>query len=162
VRDPRDVAISLADFWSRSIDWTIDFMADANTAIAKPGRGMIDQFRQPLGSWSDHVTSWIDDAPMPIHLVRYEDMLAEPSRRIAEAARFAGLKDGDAEFAATATSFDALQRQEAAGGFVERPSTTPQFFRRGKSGAWRQLLTPAQSGRIERDHGSAMRRLGYE
>ncbi len=117
VRDPRDIAVSLADFWAKSIDWAIDFMADASTAIARPGRGMADQFQQPLGAWSDHVTSWIDDAPMPIHLLRYEDMLAEPSRRLAEVARFAGLNDGGAEFAASATSFDELRGQEDAEGF---------------------------------------------
>jgi hypothetical protein len=161
VRDPRDIAISLADFWGKSIDWTIDFMADPNTAIGRPGGGMIDQLKQPLGAWSDHVTSWIDNAPLPIHLLRYEDMLAEPSRRIAEAARFAGLNDGGSEFAAMATNFGALRRQEDAEGFVERPSTAQRFFRQGKSGAWRQLLTSTQSRRIERDHGAMMRRLGY-
>ncbi len=160
-RDPRDIALSLASFWAKSVDWAIDFMADPNTAIARPERGMLDQFQQPLGTWSDHVASWMDDAPMPIHLLRYEDMLAEPSKRLAEAARFAGLDSARAEFAASATSFDELRRQEDAEGFVERPSTAVRFFRQGKAGAWRQWLTSTQSGRIERDHGPVMQRLGY-
>ena len=39
--------------------------------------------------------------------------------------------------------------------------TTNSFFRRGEAGGWRDELTPDQATRIEADHASMMRRLGY-
>ncbi|MGO9817152.1 MAG: sulfotransferase domain-containing protein [Acidocella sp.] len=36
-----------------------------------------------------------------------------------------------------------------------------KFFRQGKSGQWRERLTPAQAERIAAAHGEVMRQLGY-
>jgi hypothetical protein len=38
----------------------------------------------------------------------------------------------------------------------------PRFFRSGAVGQWTHELTWAQVERIERAHGAAMRRLGYD
>jgi|GEM_PF-2595536 len=89
VRDPRDVAVSYAHFMGAGMDETIRRMGD--TATALPNRFNLLQFPQPLGTWSEHVVSWLDDSGMPVHLVRYEDLLAEPATELAKVAVFLGV-----------------------------------------------------------------------
>jgi len=161
VRDPRDVAVSLSAFLGVSIGEVIAFMANPCAAMAARNDGMKYQFEQPLGTWSRHGASWLDEAGMPVHLLRYEDMLAAPAERLARVAQFLGLPSERAEAAAGATRFEILRAQEEAHGFDERPRTAERFFRQGRAGSWRDALSPAQRGRIERDHGEAMERFDY-
>jgi len=60
--------------------------------------------------------------------------------------------------------FAQLRQQEHDKGFREapRPYGGGSFFRRGKTGAWRDELTAEQVARVEADHAEMMRRLGYE
>jgi len=163
VRDPRGVAPSYANHYNLSIDVAIAQMATADHAIAAPTNRLASQLHQPMGSWSQHVTSWLDQAELSVHLVRYEDLHAAPEAHFAEILRRAGLPvDADRLAAALAqTRFERLQAQEAAVGFRERLSAAPRFFRQGRPDRWREELTTAQIARIERDHGAVMERLGY-
>lgn len=34
------------------------------------------QFRQKLPTWSGHVSSWLNQCDVPVHLVRYEELKA--------------------------------------------------------------------------------------
>jgi aryl sulfotransferase len=162
VRDPRDVALSLADYRGTPIDEAIDLMCDPSTAMARSGRGQRSQLRQTLLDWSGHVASWLDQRDIPLHLVRYEDLEGDPIFILLKAAQFAGI-DVTADKAARAahlSAFDALRRQEEASGFIETVKGRP-FFRRGHSGAWRLALSPTQAKRIEDTHHIMMARLGY-
>ena len=60
------------------------------------------------------------------------------------------------------TSFDARQAEEAEQGFVARPDTQERFFRQGKAGAWRDVLSSEQVRQIEADHHDTMLMCGYE
>ena len=163
VRDPRGVAPSYANHYNLSIDAAIAQMADANNVVAAPADRLRSQLHQPIGSWSQHVTSWLDQIELPVHLVRYEDLHAHPETTFAGILQAAGLPV-DAERLATALAqshFERLQAQETAAGFKERPIGAPRFFRRGQADSWREELTPAQIERIVADHGPVMARLGY-
>jgi hypothetical protein len=60
------------------------------------------------------------------------------------------------------SSFARLQAQEEEKGFRERPPHASQnFFREGRAGQWKEVLTTAQIDRIVRDHGEQMQRFGY-
>ena len=60
------------------------------------------------------------------------------------------------------SSFEELRGQEKANGFKERTAESDgPFFQSGKPGHWREVLSPAQQARIERDHGTMMQRFGY-
>ena len=73
VRDPRDVAASLANHHGTSIDDAITFMNNPQAAYAaKPGR-LHEQLRQKLPTWSGHIASWLDQSDIPVYLIRYED-----------------------------------------------------------------------------------------
>ncbi|CAA9475136.1 MAG: hypothetical protein AVDCRST_MAG85-246 [uncultured Solirubrobacteraceae bacterium] len=163
VRDPRDVVVSYAHHAGRSHAWAVQHLGDPAAAMAASPGGLHHQVRQRLATWSSHVTSWVDAAPFPVHVLRYEDCAAAPVDSFAGALRFAGLEASE-QTVATAVghaSFERLRAAEVASGFRERPSTVGSFFRRGESGAWRDELSPELAARVEADHGDVMARLGY-
>jgi aryl sulfotransferase len=160
-RDPRDVAVSYADFASVSIDEMIRRMADPTRTIPSRDAWRLPQFSQPLGTWSGHVLSWLNDAGMPLHLVRYEDLLADPAKELANVAVFLGLPCTAAREAAISVRFEALRAQEERQGFRELINTKTRFFRTGQAEGWRAVLSTDQAERIQEAHGGVMARLGY-
>ena len=165
MRDPRDVAPSLANHNRSSIDAAIAFMDDAQAAFCvAPGR-QHNQLRQQLPGWSGHVTSWLDQADIPTLLVRYEDMQADAASQLRRVLNFGGRPASEEEIARAVgfADFSRLRAQEQEKGFREapRPYAGGNFFRRGEAGVWREELTPEQVGRIEAAHAPMMRRLGY-
>ena len=165
VRDPRDVASARAHVECATIDAAIEAMGDPDHALCTlPDRQEL-QLRQRLGSWSGHAESWLRQADVPVHVVRYEDMQRDAAGVLARAAIFAGLPitAADALRAAQAADFATAQAQERAHGFIEHAAAPGRmFFRRGLSGGWRDELTPSQVRRLELQHGPTMRKLGYE
>jgi hypothetical protein len=164
VRNPLDVAISAAHHFNVGLDASIDRLANEDLVIARAAERPSPQVQQRLLSWSGHVRSWLDGTGFRVHLMRYEDMCREPEPTFRAAAAFLGLTD-DPERVARAvlrSRFEEVQAQEQSRGFKERPaSMAGAFFRQGRAGAWREVLTPEQVARIVRDHGPVMRRLGY-
>jgi hypothetical protein len=165
VRDPRDVAPSLANHNRTSIDDAIAFMNDRDAGFCVKTTRQHNQLRQQLPGWSGHIESWLDQSDIPVHLVRYEDMQADPAGVFARALAFAGRAASAEEIARAVrfADFAQLQAQERDKGFREAPRPQPggTFFRRGQTGAWRDELTAAQIERIETEHAGMMRRLGY-
>ncbi|MES2044131.1 MAG: sulfotransferase domain-containing protein [Pseudomonadota bacterium] len=163
LRDPRDVAISWARFMNRSIDWAIAYLANPGAVIRNAPRQFSSIVPQAVGHWSTHVTSWIDDSDLGPVVVRYEDMHADLPAILRRIAERIGWSAGDVATAGAvaATQFDRLAEQERRHGFGENPDTAERFFRAGRAGGWRDILTPDQVATIERDHGAVMRRFGY-
>lgn len=165
VRDPRDVAPSLANHNHSSLDAAIAFLNDKNAGFCMRTMRQHNQLRQQLPGWSGHIASWLDQTDIPVHLIRYEDMQADTFGALSRALTFAGRQASDDEMrrAVAFADFAQLQGQERDKGFREAPR--PQagsFFRRGQAGAWRDELTAEQVQRIETEHATMMRRLGYE
>lgn len=163
VRDPRDVAGSFANHMACSVDGAIERMGDPDFCFAAKDDRLDLQFRQRLLGWSGFAASWLDQTDIPVHLVRYEDMIADTAGTAAAALAFAGVAAAPdrLERAIAFASMDELQRQESEKGFREAPRKTRRFFRRGTSGGWRDELSTEQVIRIEHDHGAMMDRLGY-
>ncbi|MDR3514478.1 MAG: sulfotransferase domain-containing protein [Azospirillaceae bacterium] len=163
VRDPRDVAPSLAHRGGYDIDAAIDRMADPAYPLPQQSDGIWAQIPQFVSSWSAYALSWLESG-LPLFLFRYEDLLADPISRFQAIARVAGFPHDAVRVgrAVAASRFDVLRAAEAADGFSEaRLNPGARFFRQGIAGAWRDRLSVAQAARIERDHGPVMRRLGY-
>jgi hypothetical protein len=163
LRDPRDVAVSWARFTGMSVDKSIAFLGNRAAALGL-GQGSIGmQVSQPMGSWSDHVRSWIDDSGLDPLVVRYEDMLADPAAALTLMARRIGwdVKPEAIAGAVETTQFHRLADKEKRRGFRERSAKTVSFFHSGKAGTWRDVLEPDQAARIERDHRDVMERFGY-
>lgn len=163
LRDPRDVAISWARFSGRPIDWAIRFMASQRAILAPERWRVTAHIEQFLGSWSAHVTSWIDDSALDPLVLRYEDMHADLAGTMARIAAHLGWPASDVAIAGAvaATQFDRLAEQERRHGFAEVPDFASRFFVSGRAGGWRDVLSAEQAATIERDHGAVMRRFGY-
>lgn len=163
IRNPLDVAPSYANHNNSTIDDAIKRMGETGHALCKTRKGLPNQTRQKLLSWSGHVLSWVDAPGLNCHVIRYEDMLENPLETFSGAVRFLKLPDDPAriEKAIRFSDFKLLRSQEEKGVFKEKPPKTEFFFRQGKSGDWKDKLTPEQIQRIITDHAEVMRRFGY-
>jgi len=162
VRDPCDVVVSYAAHENVDIDTAMAMMNDDVACLAPEGAMLHDQFPQPVGGWSMHVRSWLDDSPLPTQVLRYEDLHAAPGEAFANVLATLDLPHEPLRVRAAVAqaSFDSLRRAEQAQGFVERKGDAP-FFRAGEVGAGRRQLTRAQRARLVRAHGTVMARFGY-
>lgn len=159
VRNPLDVAISYAAFGDMSVNDIIATMATPGwspTTTPEKVRGIV-------GSWSQHVESWTQRAHPAVLVMRYEDLVAKPERSFAQIARHLRTRPDKAQLrrAIALTSFDRLRSKEDESGFKERPDTAERFFRAGKVGQWREILTEEQVARVVAAHKPLMRRFGY-
>lgn len=163
IRDPRDVAVSWAAFMGRPIDWAIRFLANPDAHVGQRRDGCRPVMPEHLGSWSDHVLSWVDNAPFPVTVVRYEDMLVDPAACLTRMLDVIGHRiEATAIVAAVAASrFDRMAALEREHGFKDRPESAERFFRAGKSQDWLARLTPDQAAAITSAHRAVMKRFGY-
>lgn len=163
VRNPLDIVASLANHYALSCDEAIDVMGDKDRVLAASLRQAAPQLRQFVSSWSGHVHSWLDVAGLPLHVVRYEDMMQAPAKTFGALVQATGLalELDKLEKAVGNSTFERLRNQEARQGFKERLSRSGPFFRRGRAGGWREELTAEQVKRVMADHGSMMQRFGY-
>jgi hypothetical protein len=164
IRNPLDVCVSYGHHSGQSgFDGIIARMANRDYVLAANGNGFARQLQQRLLRWSDHVLSWVDAPGLRLLVLRYEDLQARPIESFTAAAAFAGLTlDPERIARAVAfSSFEELQRQEQEHGFAEQIAPGRSFFRKGKVGAWREVLTSAQAARIIGDHRDVMTRFGY-
>lgn len=163
VRNPLDVCVSFAHHSSWSIDTAIDIMADPDYHLGPGDRALGPYVKAHLGSWHQHVLGWIEEPRVPVHVVRYEDMHQTPLATFGAAVCFAGLSPSSEQIqeALTRSHFDVLKEQERTSGFLEKAMVSASFFRKGKVGSWRDVLTPQQVERLIQNHGEMMRRLGY-
>lgn len=164
LRNPLDVAVSMSHHMGQPIDDIIALMAKPDATMARQEPGAVSvQLEQRLGPWSEHVQSWTDNSLFRTHVVRYEDLHADPHRA------FRGIMDAlklphdqtDCDRAIGHAAFDGLQSQETASGFRENPSGSSAFFREGQVGGWQDTLTGRQIDKIVEDHLQVMRLHGY-
>jgi aryl sulfotransferase len=164
VRDPRAVAVSWARSLARPTSWGQVELNDSEAALGTLEGGLHQNLRQRLGTWSQHVRSWVDEAPFPVDVVRYEDLAATPVETFGRALDFIGF-DGVTEArvadAVERASFERLRRSEQESGFAERLPETAVFFRRGEPESWRDELPADLAARILGDHAEVMARFGY-
>ena len=109
------------------------------------------------------MASWLDQREIPVHPVRYEDLVANPEAAFAAVLRFAGIEPdaGRAARAVGQARFDRLRAREERSGFHDKPPTARFFFRAGRAGAWREALSPEQVQTLVDAHAPLMERFGY-
>ena len=159
VRNPLDVACSLAAHMGWTIDQTIEVMATVGYCFSAR-----DSVPEPLSSWTHHVESWTRRPQAAVHVMRYEDMLARPGRTFSAFVRHTGLMPTQPQLARAAdqSNFARLRRQEETGGLdLKEPTATAPFFRFGRSGGWRDVLSKDQVDRIVATHRDQMERFAY-
>jgi hypothetical protein len=160
VRNPLDTVPSYANHWSSTdLDMIISKMANEQE-IAHQSQSQLLQY---VSSWSQHVDSWLEQADMPIFLMRYEDMVTDTFNTFKNALEFSGVEctDEAIQLAIEQSSFDKLKAAEKKDGFRESPRETTSFFRQGKIGSYREVLSDTQIETVVEQHRKVMEKLGY-
>lgn len=165
IRNPLDIASSLASHNNSSLDQAIDLLCNKNGCFAtqKDNLNVNNQTRQLMYDWSGHVNSWMTLADFPVYFMRYEDMSSDPFTTFKNILGSMGeTHSNDAISAAIeACRFEKLKEQETEKGFSEKPPTNSSFFRTGKSGVWRNELNDIQINRICSSHKVLMEKFNY-
>jgi len=159
VRNPLDVVISLAKYFDFSIDEAIAYMAEEATGTANEPENV----PQIISSWSLNVQSWTQEPNKEVLVLRYEDMLDNPTKAFRKLVSFLGQPrdPGRLKKAIRFSSFDQLKTQEKRSGFIEKHENANAFFRQGRKNQWREKLTQVQIRKVIDDHKEQMARFKY-
>jgi len=164
VRNPLDIAPSFSHHMAMGIDEAIKCINDDGFAINAEKKNVTHSLCQKLSSWSENVLSWVNaPAGMNVHVMRFEDMKKSPLETFTAAVRAMGLLKTAEEIkrALEYSSFATLKEMELQDGFRERPAHSAAFFREGKIGAGRTILTQEQAELIVTKHKDVMQLFGY-
>ena len=159
LRNPLDVAISYSHHLGKTIDETIQILNSSHSG----NPNTLKNVYQLLGSWSEHVSSWTQRRHPGLHVLRYEDMIERPEATFGAVASFLGLRPPPSRLqrAIERSGFKELRKAEEVQGFKERSDFAERFFREGRAGQWREVLTPEQVQRVVDAHRPVMERFGY-
>jgi hypothetical protein len=160
IRNPLDVCVSYASHRSDKIDETLQLLRNEKAQVAGKKTG---QLRQLLFSWKNHVKSWQQQNQIPLHIVRYEDMIKEPINTFGSIIKFLDLEyeEGRLKRAINNSDFKLLQQMEQTNGFKEKPQLSKVFFREGKAGSYRKHLSEEQIQQLVEYNYDTMKEFGY-
>jgi hypothetical protein len=165
VRNPLDIAGSLAGHMKISIEDAVTLLIDENARLAKQpdNRNKSYQLEQHLSDWSTHVRGWTNLPSFPVFTVRYEDMLTNTIETFSSLLQKIGWQYSPVAIseAIAASGFEALKAQEQNNGFAENAVKGAQFFRLGKAGNWVNELNTQQIAAITEKHKEVMQKYGY-
>lgn len=158
IRNPLDIVVSMSHYFQMDLDSAITIMN--RSFEPRPSNEKV--VYQMWGSWSENVTTWTRKLDSSLFVLRYEDLLEDPMIPFSALVEFLYLcpTRRQLERAVENSGFKNLQAQEQEHGFVEMPSSG-QFFRKGVSGQWRELLTESQIQAVVDAHYEQMSRFGY-
>jgi len=165
IRHPADVAVSLSHFFSWELERCVAFLLNEEAALCRSSTRGGHQVRQFMGTWANHVNSWVDQQQIPVLLLRYEDLLAQPELHFGFLAGFLDLPTEPELIRQTVanTRFEKLRaKEEEEGGFHERPDGCERFFRSGRSGEGQEQLNADQLAQLEDAFSSTFQQFGYE
>lgn len=160
VRDPRAVVVSLYYWLLRR--GQVDGSLHEFVPLWVKGRGT------PWKSWSDHVGYWLATKANKegrMHILRYEDLKAQPEAVIATVLRFLDQQRTPLEVARAIENnrLEEMQRKEASAPGMLRKAVRPDipFVRNGSSSGWRDELSADDHRQIITSYGPLMEKLGY-
>lgn len=164
VRDPRDVALSLANHYGDDVDTAIMKMLHPQS-VAQDEESML--FHAWL-DWPTWVRSWLHERPYPILVIRYEDLRKDAVKEFNKIIFFLHMQTAKVSetkrkinLAVNNTKFQKLKKQETQKGFTEAVEGR-KFFYKGRAGRWKTAMTEKQQKRITDACGLEMRKLGYD
>ena len=159
LRNPFDMVISFSDHYRISYDDAIEAIASPSHRVKTTNQGIF----QILAGWSNHYRTWHNVNNLNPLLIRYEDMVRSPVKSFGRFMQFLGLPKNEERLkrAIRNSSFDEVSKQELKSGFSERSRPDQKFFRSGKVGGYKSLLSDSQIGKIIDGHGELLFEKGY-
>lgn len=163
IRNPLDVLVSFAYHSAKPIEKMVSVFNDTNYAFCDSNNKLQNQLRQLMGSWSEHVSSWTEQKNIPVHVIRYEDMICDTFNTFCKAVEFIGIKKTELQItdAIKKSDFLVLSEQEKKNGFKEKMIKSKSFFRKGESGDWKKHLNKKTVEKIIANHNIVMSKFGY-
>jgi len=163
IRNPLDIVVSYSFHSGMSILDTIKKMNDPKSVIAANEIDLKSQVTQHLGTWSDHVMSWINQTSLPVYITTYELLLADSDGVFRDLLNKLNIPYDNNGFnrALHASDFIHLQNLELSYGFREKPLGANIFFREGRKNIYKDYLTTTQIRNIVDMHHEIMNRFGY-
>ena len=157
VRDPRDLVLSYMAHFGLTIDEAIQYVCDKDNFIFNAKDNLTTEL---ISSWDQHYQSW-KQAPFPMHLVKYEDLLQNPEANITKMLGFLNLQPViSVPKILELTSFNSLATKEKEDGFNESSSKTTNFFRKGTKGQWHDYSS--QMSPLKDHFKATFHELGYK
>jgi hypothetical protein len=158
IRNPLDLVVSMSHYFDMDLDSAITIINRSFEPRPSNEKGVY----QMWGSWSENVATWTRKLDSSLFVLRYEDLLEDPMIPFSALVEFLYLcpTRRQLERAVENSAFKNLQAQEQEHGFAEMPSSG-QFFRKGVSGQWRELLNKSQIQAVVDAHYHQMSRFGY-
>ena len=159
IRNPLDMLISFSDHYNLTIDDTIEAISSPYHRINSTEKGIF----QVLGGWSNHYYSWFNVENLSPLCLRYEDMIGNPIKSFGKLMKFLGLPKDTPRLkrAIRHSSFKVVSQQEAKSGFAEQSRAGHKFFRQGRVGSYRRVLSDVQIAKVIDNHGELMVEMGY-
>ena len=159
VRNPLDVIISYGRHYGQTPSQACQSLARSDNTTAADANSV----KQYLGKWADHVRGWTKTKAFPVHVMRYEDMLADPEPTFSAFLEFLGIPSDPERLsrAVKFSSFDVVSKQEASDGFIERSNNNQKFFHTGTTDQWKGALTEEDIAFVHKTQGAMMKRFGY-
>jgi hypothetical protein len=165
VRDPRDVAVSNYNF-----ELKLGSVRDGYPIEEFVPRWMNLGFWPRIGSWADHVNSWMStrQGSDTFLLVRYEDLQQDTVRELTRVASFVGADASQQKVskAVELSSAEHMRKMESTQGSkwvaTARLRQDKPFVGKAKSGGWRTVLPEQTVAYMEEHWGPLMVNLGYE
>lgn len=116
--------------------------------------------------WDIHARGWLlDSHDVPVHCVRYEDLLADTPGQLTQVMRFLGVDVEPQALARAAdeSSFKRMRNAENANSEYQQKKLDKKenFVRKGRSGTWREELSDVSHQMVLDKYGPVMERLGY-
>jgi len=159
IRNPLDMLISFSDHYNLTIDDAIEAISSPYHRINSTEKGIF----QILGGWSNHYYSWFNVENLSPLCLRYEDMTQNPVKSFGKLMKFLGLPKDTPRLkrAIRHSSFQVVSQQEAKSGFAEQSRAGHKFFRQGRVGSYRRVLSDVQIAKVIENHGELMVEMGY-
>jgi hypothetical protein len=163
VRHPLDIAVSYAYHSKTSLLKSLENIDNPKNSMCNREDKLYHQLEQKLGSWAEHVVSWIDESNLPIHIIRYEDMLQDTLNEFKDALNFLEIDydEHTLKKAVRFSRFETLKKQEEEYSFREKPINLKSFFRTGTSGSWKKHYEMQQLQSFINKNEQLLIRFGY-
>ena len=164
VRDPRDVALSQYHFHRKRR------LVEDGTPIEQFITRFVAGSTSPYASWGENVSGWLATrhGSARFLLLRYEDLMANPTHELAKLALFLGIQADvpQLEQVVACCSADQMRKLELEQGHLWSSTRNTRqdvpFVREAKAGGWKSNLPESSVAEIEGAWGHLMRFLRYD
>ena len=157
VRDGRDAMVSIAHHRKDLVTPGSDFEENLLEAI-------VSEEGSFFGGWSQNAAEWIERADL---IIRFEDLVANPTVVFDRVKQLIPLPKGNWENLPNFKHMKSGKPMYGGTSKLENPTFKPEefaekFFRKGKSGGWKEEMSLDVQDLFWNHHGNMMERLGYE